>query len=295
LAIEIRNPRGVRAAVGVFYENGSEMGELLRRGLLIVPVLVLAWFGGATPSPAQAPAGKAKAAPAPDAKKAAEAKAEEPAEDAQDQEKVAKPSLHPSDFWLLDFTYQKVATFQPTDGVRRGEVYWYMLYRIENKTGKDREAYLSITARSDHDKSYANICLPDVEPRIEEKLGKTLWGKVDEVNILRERAEKGETSTDKVNFNYITFKAGETRDCVAIFNKLDPGATHLTITVDGLSNDRPVIQREGGPKQIESRIYAVKLERPGDEYAMNLDTFRLVKAGTGWTKKLTELAPPKKG
>ena len=58
-------------------------------------------------------------------------------------------AVQTADLWVLGFTFQKVAVFQPTEGVRRGEVYWYMLYRIENKTGQDREAYITVSARSD--------------------------------------------------------------------------------------------------------------------------------------------------
>jgi len=206
---------------------------------------------------------------------------------------AGEPGSKGTDVWVLDFTFQKVAVFQPTEGVRRGEVYWYMLYRIENKTGQDRAAYITVSARSDKDKSYASTYLPDVEALVERKVGKPLWGRADEAQALKERADKGELTSDKATFNYFAFKAGEVRDCVAIFNKLDPGASKVSITVEGLSNDVHLIEREGSGRKIQSRVFALELERPGDEYAMSLDRFRL--KAKGWTKKLTDLVVPNDG
>ncbi len=180
---------------------------------------------------------------------------------------------------------------QTSEGVHRGETYWYMLYQIENRTGKDRDAFVSISAKSNKGKTYASVWLPDVEELIERRMGKLLWGKNDEVALLKERAEKKEIKAEKGTFNYITHKAGKPIDCVAIFNKLDPGATSITITMDGLSNDLNLIQKENGSRQIESRIFVVDLERPGDEYEMNLDRFQIVKSG--WSKKITEVAQVK--
>lgn len=200
-------------------------------------------------------------------------------------------SVKMSDIWVLNFKYKKVGMIQPTRGIHRGEVYWYMIYQIENKTGKDREAYISITAGSNKNKTYANISLPDLESILEKKEGKPLWGKADEAKILKKRAEQDEITEKKGMFNYFPFKAGKTVDCVAIFNRLDPVATDITIHVDGLSNDYHLIKNEDGSQQIQSRSYILKLKRPGDEYGMNLDRFHLVQ--TGWTKKITNLAVPK--
>jgi hypothetical protein len=288
------------------------MGGLLRRTQLTAVSLVVAVFLGAAILPGttarsqDAPAAKKQAkapkkAEAKPAAKPADKDSPEGGEPAADPAAggAAEPparSLPSADIWVLDFTYQKVAAYQPTEGIHRGEVYWYLLYRIENKTGQDREAYLSVTARSNKDKSYANVYLPDIEPLIERKVGKPLWGKVDEFQELKEtkeKVEKGEAAAEKRLLNYTRFKAGEVRDCVAIFNKLDPGATSITITVEGLSNDFHLTEREGGGRQIQSRMYQLELERPGDEYAMNLDRFRLIRRG--WTKKVTPLAVGKEG
>ena len=108
---------------------------------------------------------------------------------------------------------------------------------------------------------------------------------------MKEKMGKSEIKSEKGDFNYFTFKAGEVRDCIAVFNQLEPGATSIALTVEGLSNDLHLVESENVPRQIESRIFVVDLERLGDEYSMNLDRFREVRSR--WDKKRTELVLPK--
>ncbi len=221
------------------------------------------------------------------------AAAAEPAADASgDSAKAAPPEgagdaarVKPLDLWILNFRFQKLAMMQPTEGVHRGDFYWYMIYQIENATKADRSAYISVTARSNKNKTYANMYVPDLESAIERKAGKPLWGKTD----LREAASKKDAKG--ADPNYTVFKDREARDCVAIFNKLDPLATKITIQIDGLSNDVRLVERENASPQIESRVYVLEFERPGDEYEMNLDQFRLVHSY--WMKKVTDSASAK--
>ncbi len=259
------------------------MGELLRfggrhnSGAALWAVLVAFIVSPAGTLRAQAPEGE---------------KAESKAEGSEASAAAAKAPAPGADYWVLDFTMQKVATFQPSEGPHRGQTYWYMLYRIENKTGQNREAHLAITAQSDKKKTYADTYLPDIEALIERKVGKPLWGKTDRSQILKERAEKGEAASEKATFNYFPFTNGEWKDCVAIFNQLDPNSNKVTISIEGLSNDIKLIHPEGGERQIQSRVYVLELERPGDEFAMNLDRFHLVRRG--WIRKMTALALPAK-
>ena len=206
-------------------------------------------------------------------------------------EASGKEPVKLADLWVLDFRMVKVGIFQPTEGLHRGENYWYMIYRVENKTGRDRQAFIAVGARSDKGKSYSSVHLPDVEAQIERKVGRPLWGRTDESEILRERAKEGEAAAEKGAFNYFPFKSGESRECLAIFSKLDPGTSKVTVGVEGLSNDLNLVQKEGGGRQVISRVYGLDLERVGDEYAVGLDQFRLLKEG--WTKKVTDLVVPK--
>jgi hypothetical protein len=252
------------------------MGEFLRLASLAVLIASL----GAGTAPAFAG----------EAEKEAEKDVPAPEKDAGEGAADQALQIKPADIWVLEFRFQKVGIIQPTEGIHRGETYWYMLYQIHNGTGKDREAFVAVTARSNKNKSYASIWLPDVETLLERRVGKPLWGKNEETKAVRERAGKEDPKADKSKYNYFPFSAGKTIDCIAIFNKLDPGATSITITVEGLSNDLQLIERENAPRQIESRVFVLDLERPGDEYAMNMDQVRLLKSG--WMKKMTNLALP---
>ncbi|MBI4583440.1 MAG: hypothetical protein HY717_05390 [Planctomycetes bacterium] len=213
-----------------------------------------------------------------------EAKDQKPqADEAAGEEENAEATVDPS-VWVLDFDVQKVRTIVLLDGALKGQVYWYMLYTVENKTGEERQAFLSISATSDRNKTYSDVHLPTVERAIEKKVGTKLWGKDD---LYEEQKDR---NPDDEYYHYTTVKAGEKRGCVAIFNKLDPGANHVNIFVRGLSNDLHLIEKEDGTRIIEERMFALEYNRPSDEYEINLDRFNLKKKE--WIKKRTELVIP---
>jgi hypothetical protein len=270
-------------------EARERMGELLR--LPFVAFVVLIILGGTLSAGEKAAkaaakpvkAAKAEAAPdvSGDSSKAAPIEGDAAAD-------AAGPAVKLADFWILTFRFQKLAMIQPTDGIHRGEQYWYMLYQVENGTKADRSAYISVTARSNKNKTYANMYLPEVESLIERKAGKPLWGKADAY-----RAVVDAKADAKAGMNYSVFEDKKARDCVAIFNQLDPLATKITVTIEGLSNDIRMIERENAGRQIESRVYVLEFERPGDEYEMNLDQFHLIRHY--WMKKVTDLDAAKDG
>lgn len=72
-------------------------------------------------------------------------------------------------------------------------------------------------------------------------------------------------------------KAGETRQCAAIFRRLDPETDRLTIRLLGLTNDIKV--EEAGPhaRKVTERIYEIEYKRPGDEFYPGLDRLFLVR------------------
>jgi hypothetical protein len=111
-----------------------------------------------------------------------------------------------------------------------------------------------------------------------------LWGKTDLFEEQKDRDPKDSF------YHHTTFKAGEKRACVAVFNKLDPGANHIKIRVRGLSNDLHLTSTTDGKRMIEERVFALEYNRPGDEYEINLDRFIQVKKG--WVKERTELVIP---
>lgn len=185
----------------------------------------------------------------------------------------------PSNFWLIDFEFKALRMISPQRGLGSEKVYWYMLYTLSNPSKESHELYVQISASSDHNKEYADLFLPAVEKAIERKENAPLWGKVD----LFETSRKKKPSDPK--YNYTVLKAGEKRSCVAVFNRLDPNANKITIHVAGLSNEIKEVAKEDGSRLLEERIRDIQFERPGDEHAITLDSFKLM--GKEWVKKQT--------
>lgn len=184
--------------------------------------------------------------------------------------------------WSLDVKYEALRMFSPRRGAFRGKVYWYLVYTIENNSDEDREFFLSITATSDGGRTYSDILLPPVERAIEIKLGKELWGQTDKFEVLRRRDPKEEEK-----YNYTTIKAKEKRQCIAVFNRLDPNANKIAIRIVGLSSDIEVVKQDDGTTLLKEPMRVLHFERSGDEYGIDQDSFRLIKQE--WAKKTTAL------
>jgi hypothetical protein len=158
------------------------------------------------------------------------------------------------------------------------------VYTLENPAKEDREVFVSITAKSDRGKSYGDLYLPMVEKAIEQQEGKVFWGKADEFGILEKR------DPQDPKYNYVTLKAGEKRESVAIFNRLDPNANTVTVSVAGLSNQIKTVAKPDGSKVLEERIRELRYKRPGDEFAITRDSFQLL--GEDWVRKQVDLVSP---
>jgi len=175
----------------------------------------------------------------------------------------------------------KIRMVTPRIGLGKGKTYWYMVYSLENKTGADRNFYLSISGKSDRKKTYADLFLPSVEKAIERQEDRPLWGKADKFKVLRDK------SAGERKFSYTRIKDGEKRLCVAVFNRFDPNAKNLTIRVTGLSNDIEVISDSDGRTLLKERIRLLHLSRPGDEYEITNDSFKNLRME--WVKETTEV------
>ena len=185
--------------------------------------------------------------------------------------------------WNLDFKFQALRMFTPRGGAQKGRVYWYMLYSLENKSKEDREFYVSVTARSDRNKSYSDLFLPAVEKGIEKKLDTPLWGQIDRFRILSKRNPEDD------GYNYTTIEAGEKRSCIAVFNKLDANANRVTIEISGLFSDLEVVSQEDGTITYKERARVLQFKRLGDEYEVAQDPFQLI--GRDWIKRESRLKP----
>ena len=183
--------------------------------------------------------------------------------------------------WTLDMTPLKIRMVTPRIGVGKGRTFWYMVYSLENKSGAERNFFLSISAKSDRKRGYSDLFLPSVEKAIERQEDRPLWGKADKFKVLKDK------SLGERKFSYTRIKAGEKRLCVAVFNKFDPNAKNITIRVTGLSNDIEVISDPGGRTLLRERIRLIHLSRPGDEYEITNDSFKNLRME--WRKESTEV------
>lgn len=183
--------------------------------------------------------------------------------------------------WTLEIQPLRFRMVTPRIGVSKGNTYWYMVYTLENKTGAERNFYLSITARSDRKKTYSDLFLPSVEKAIERQEGRPLWGKADKFKKLRDK------SAGERKFSYTKIKDGEKRLCVAVFNSFAPTSKNITIRTTGLSNDMEIITDPDGRTFLRERIRLMHLSRPGDEYEITLDSFKNLRME--WVKESTEV------
>ena len=152
------------------------------------------------------------------------------------------------------------------DGVPySGRTYWYLPYTLENKSGLDSTFYVGLRASSDKKRKYCDIALPWVEKVVERREGKPFFSRVD---LLKKNgaADLG-----------MAMAAGEKRECVAIFNAIDPEADNIVVDVHGLVDDIEVEELPGGSLKITERVVRIEFHRPGDEFFSSMDTFRFEK------------------
>lgn len=172
-------------------------------------------------------------------------------------------------FWVLGFKWEKLRTVVAEPGKGPGIVYWYLVYKITNNDDVEHSYTLEITAQSDRKKTYVDLCLPDVERRIEKIERTSLVGKAD----LRAALEAGNDELRKLT----TVGPKESRRCVAVFNRLDPEADLVQIEIRGLSNDLRVVKDDGNERTLEERVLVLEFRYPGDEFYITLDQFEFVK------------------
>lgn len=187
----------------------------------------------------------------------------------------------------LTFTFEHprtVIVYPGEDGVRdagpadSGRIYWYLRYTLVNKGNNDASFFVSLSAHSDKDRKYRDLALAPVEKKVERIERRPLHSKADmlaEGKPLDAREE---------------YPAGQSRDCVAIFNPLDPEADTIIVEVRGLLNDLVVEKLAGDRVRITERVLRLTFERPGDEFYTALDQF--VFKGKKWETVTQELQLP---
>jgi len=129
------------------------------------------------------------------------------------------------------------------DGKAGNGPYLYFTYSVTNPTDRELSLFLDLTVETDTPTTYRNAVDPAVERAVEQKMKK------DFMNIAEMRSAK--------------IGPGETKECIAIFGKVDPAADELNVVIRGLV-DR--VAFENGKRVIEDKALVFKYLRPGDEY-----------------------------
>lgn len=173
----------------------------------------------------------------------------------------AKPTIYYLKF--ENDTPDRIEIFQKEGSPK---VYWYMTYKITNDTNDDWRIMINIRAKTDSHKKYHDLSFPLAKESIEEKLGKKFNGIRDVSQTI--------------------IKAGETKECVAIFNAIDPEMDKLRIYIEGLTNDIKVEDIKGRPnkRRVTDKILKLVYKRPGDEFHAMLKTLEFVKKE--WIKRV---------
>jgi hypothetical protein len=121
--------------------------------------------------------------------------------------------------------------------------YLYFTYTVTNPTDKELSLFLDLTVETDTPNKYRNGVDPAVEQAVKQRLKK------DFLDISQMRSAK--------------IAPGETKDCIAVFGRVDPAADVLNVVIRGLV-DRVAFEK--GKRVIEDRALVFKYLRPGDEY-----------------------------
>ena len=121
--------------------------------------------------------------------------------------------------------------------------YLYFTFSVTNPTDKEMSLFLDLSVETDTPNKYRNGVDPAVEKAVEQRLKKEL------LNISEMRTTK--------------IAPGETKECIAVFGKIDPAADVINVVIGGLV-DR--VAFENGKRVIEDRVLVFKYLRPGDEY-----------------------------
>ncbi len=192
-----------------------------------------------------------------------------------------------SDIPQLDFTagQPKSVTIYPGSGsgiapggsLESGRLYWYLPYTLKNKGEKAGSFFVTVRAYSDKGRRYSDLALPFVEERVEKLERRKLFSKAD---LLAEGEGIGA---------YIQYAPDSDRECVAIFNPIDPEADEITVHIHGLIDDIEIQELPNGGFKVTERVLVLKYERPGDEFYTSLDSFEF--KSREWTKRTTETPP----
>jgi hypothetical protein len=157
--------------------------------------------------------------------------------------------------WVLDFTFKPVRIVEVDDG-RKKHRYYYLYYRVVNRTGKPRTFVPQFTLVTDTGKRYEDTAgLPQALAKIQKKEDPNVevHGAVDINGIIPPSKKEG---VDDVVTG------------AAIWENIDPHADAFKIYVRGLSDGYQLVTPPGADKDkrvIRDKTLRLDFTRPGDE------------------------------
>lgn len=195
---------------------------------------------------------------------------------------MAAPEAEPSSTaWQLDFTFadpQRLTVQLP--GATEPSVYWYVLFTVTNRTGRDVEFYPSFRLVTD------TLTVvdggSDVSPTVYEQIGE------------RHKSEYPFLAPPWKVTGPLLQGEENSRSSVAVFSKIDTEASSFTLYVGGLSGDiRRTVNPAFDASKPEStsntrffvlrRTLAIEYALPGDEQSVL--TVAPVRRNRFWTMR----------
>lgn len=147
------------------------------------------------------------------------------------------------------------------ENVEAGRIYWYLPYTLKNNGDSAKKFFVTISGHSDKGRKYSDLPLAHVEKKVERVERRKFHSRAD---LLAD---------GKSLDSYEEFAPGAKRECVAIFNPIDPEADTIVLEIRGLVNDVKMEDLGNGMMRVEERVLKLTFKRPGDEFYTSLDQF----------------------
>jgi len=146
--------------------------------------------------------------------------------------------------WTLEFESGIPRRLVIANPLGEDEVYWYMLYKVTNKTRVERHFIPDISIETETKKVYMDGLYPAPEAAAEKKKGKKFLNFAEMIGKI---------------------KPGQTKEGIALFRQIDPTADEIRLVVLGITNEFKIEKTEAG-KVCWHRALVVTHKRPGDEH-----------------------------
>lgn len=154
--------------------------------------------------------------------------------------------------WELktETSHPQSVTIETPDG---DLAYWYVVYTVKNQHDEPRTIRPVATLGSNIGSVRRDLYEPLVLEAVEKRIG------FKPANVANAAC---------------TLKAGEARECVAVFSMPNRDSSKLTLGIYGLAGKR--VEKQDGQTGIASRLYKVEYSITGDRYNFTPDRLKIV-------------------